>query len=131
MCSFPVRDYIHQLGLSINQSLAISLRRDFSDKASTTQFVRAIIICKGTPFYGYHVGSKPFLKIILKDPKHIPRLVQLMESGQLMNTHFQVFESHIPYVLQFFTDYNLYGCDWLNVSQARYRLPLPGKVLNL
>ncbi|TIC67824.1 hypothetical protein E3Q03_01809 [Wallemia mellicola] len=120
-----VRDYIHQLGLSINQSLSLSLRRNMNDKQSTTQFLRAIVICKGTPFYGYNVGTRPFLKIIMNDPKHIPRLVQLMESGQLMNTTFQAYESHAPYLLQFFTDYNLYGCDWMQVSQAKFRLPLP------
>ncbi|TIB42126.1 hypothetical protein E3P86_00505 [Wallemia ichthyophaga] len=120
-----VRDYVHQLGLSINQSLAFSLRRNMSDKLSTTQFVRAIVICKGTPFYGYNVGTRPFLKIMMNDPKHIPRLVQLMESGQLMNSTFQPFESHSPYLLQFFTDFNLYGCDWLELSQAKYRYPLP------
>ena len=28
-----------------------------------------------------------------------------------------VYEAHIPYLLQFLTDYNLFGCGWVNIDK--------------
>lgn len=43
-----------------------------------------------------------------------------------MGTAFEVFEDHIPFILQFMLDQNVFGCGWVEVSDCKFRLPLPG-----
>jgi DNA polymerase elongation subunit (family B) len=38
---------------------------------------------------------------------------------------FHCYEAHIPYTMQFFKDYNLAGCSYMHLEQAKFRLPLP------
>ncbi len=42
-----------------------------------------------------------------------------------MKTIFQPFEIHIRYQLQFMLDYNIFGCDYLDLDDVRFRLPIP------
>jgi hypothetical protein len=42
-----------------------------------------------------------------------------------MQTQFQPYEAHIPYLLQFFVDYNLFGMSFVKFSDSKFRLPLP------
>ena len=44
-----------------------------------------------------------------------------------MNQKFEVFEAHIPFLLQFFVDYNCYGMGYINLSKCFFRAPLPPK----
>ncbi|KAA8917378.1 hypothetical protein TRICI_000490 [Trichomonascus ciferrii] len=97
-------------------------RRDSNDPKSI--FVSNIILCKGTPFYGFHVGYKPFLKISMLNPSHMTKLADLLRTGVIMNTVLQPYESHIPYIPQFFADFNLYGCGWIKLSDAYFREPV-------
>lgn len=125
--------FITDLYTSLNNEMARLYRRD-----EGTIFVANIIICKGIPFYGYHVGWKHFLKIYLVNPSYTQRCAELLRTGKIWNTLMQPFESHIPHILQFFADFNLYGCAWLRLSMARFRPEIPleymtesvGKVLN-
>lgn len=48
-----------------------------------------------------------------------------MQNGAVMNTPLQPHESHIPYLLQFFIDYNIYGMDYIELSHAIFKRPLP------
>jgi hypothetical protein len=88
--------------------------------------------------------------VYLYDPDSMYKIVHLLRSGAIMNTRFDVFEvcvcclflfvlfllyvliffsvfqkSHIPFLLQFLVDYHCYGMNWLNLSTAQFRLPLP------
>lgn len=94
-----------------------------------SQFVAAITPVKGIPFYGYHVGYTVFLKIYLFNPDFETRIVDLMRSGAIMGTRFQPFESHIPFRLQFFVDFNLYGMAWLELEDSLLRHGVPRKCL--
>ncbi|SNX82906.1 probable catalytic subunit of DNA polymerase zeta UPR-1 [Melanopsichium pennsylvanicum] len=116
--------YIHRLGRELNSAMAASLRRN-PDDPETNQFIAAIHICKGVNFYGYHVGYSYFLKISFVDPSHNYRLAAILESGGVMKTVFQPFEVHIRYQLQFMLDYNVFGCDYLDLDDVRFRLPIP------
>lgn len=119
-----VNKYIYRLGMSINHAMAVSLHRNPHDHKNS-QFVAAIVLCKGVPFYGFHVGYSFYLKVYILEPKYLTRLVALLESGSIMRTVFQPYESHIPYLLQFFLDFNLYGCGWMEIKDCRFRQPLP------
>ncbi|KAJ1955674.1 DNA polymerase zeta, partial [Linderina pennispora] len=115
-----VREFGYQLGLSLNHALNISFK-----SAKPQIYVAAVIPVKGVPFYGYHAGYRPFLKILLSNPGVMSRASMLLASGAVMNQKFDLFESHLPYTLQFLVDYNLFGMDWVNLANVRYRSPLP------
>lgn len=120
-----VQAYIQQLGLSLNHAACVAFNMPQDPRKS--QFVAAITPVKGIPFYGYHVGYSVFLKIYLFNPDFETRIVDLMRSGAIMGTRFQPFESHIPFRLQFFVDFNLYGMGWLELEEALLRHDVPRK----
>ncbi|KAL6531342.1 hypothetical protein OROMI_027705 [Orobanche minor] len=53
------------------------------------------------------------------------KLKDLLLTGAIMDKSLQPFESHIPFLLQFLIDYNLYGMGHLHVSKVRFRYPVP------
>ncbi|KAG0037270.1 DNA polymerase zeta [Podila clonocystis] len=109
--------------MSLNHAAAITFNAPQDLRKS--QYVAAITPVKGIPFYGYYVGYSYFLKIYLFNPDFESRIVELMRSGAIMATHFQPFEAHVPYKLQFFIDYNLYGMGWLELEDALLRNDVP------
>ena len=48
----------------------------------------------------------------------------LLQAGAVMNASFQPHEAHIPYILQMFLDYNLYGMNLLHTSSCWFRKPI-------
>ncbi|KAH0536373.1 hypothetical protein FGG08_006747 [Glutinoglossum americanum] len=116
-----VNPYIHRLHLSIDHALSVSFRRNKND----SKFVARITPVKGVPFYGYHVGHTYFLKIYIFNPRHMTRLVDLLQQGSIMKTVFQPYESHLQYLLQWMCDYNLYGCGYIDCGKVKFRNPVP------
>ena len=117
-----IHNYINRLARAINVCMAASLgRRD----PSKSLFVAFIVPVKAIPFYGFHVGYRYFLKIYCLDPKYMTRMATLLRSGEIMQKRWIVYESHIPFLLQFMLDANLYGCGWVNISKAKFREPVP------
>ena len=55
------------------------------------------------------------MKIYLYNPGFIKRAASLFQNGVILGKKFQSYESHVPYILQFFIDYNLYGMSFLHV----------------
>jgi DNA polymerase zeta len=115
--------YIYRLHLSIDHALAVSYRQDaYSGHA---KYVARITLAKGVPFYGFHVGYRFFLKIYMFNPAVMARLADLLHQGVIMKRKFQPYEAHLQYLLQFMCDYNLYGCDYLECVQVKFRSPVP------
>lgn len=50
-----------------------------------------------------------------------PRVCELLQSGAVMNKSYQPHEGHIPYLLQLFMDYNLYGMNLINMAAVKFR----------
>ncbi|GAA6018210.1 hypothetical protein JCM11491_005634 [Sporobolomyces phaffii] len=119
-----VNDYIRKFGASLNSAMALSLPTKHKH-GQTPQYVAFIVLCKGVPFYGYHVGYRLFLKIYMVHPTHKSRLSQCLRSGAVLGTEFDVFEDHIPFLLQFMLDSNLYGCGWVEVGDCLFREGVP------
>ena len=86
-----------------------------------------ITLVKGVPFYGFHVGYRFYLKIYMFNPIVMTRLADLLQQGVIMKRQFQPYEAHLQYLLQFMTDYNLYGCAYLEAGEKRvsFRSPVP------
>jgi len=87
----------------------------------TSKFVRAILLVKGVHFYGFHSSYSPFLKIVIIDPAFVTRAVTVLQFGNVMRTRFNVYESHLSYVLQFMCDFGLYGCGWIDLGEVWQR----------
>lgn len=85
------------------------------------------------PFYGYHSNEHQFLKIYFYNPHFVKRAANLLQNGAILGKVFQPHESHVPYILQFFIDYNLYGMSFLHVPSdvVRYRTSTTGGMLNV
>lgn len=115
--------YIYRLHLSIDHALAVSYRRNVYDAKS--KFVARITLVKGIPFFGMHVGYKFYLKIYMLNPLVMTRLSELLLQGVIMKQKFQPHEAHLQYLLQFMTDYNLFGCAYLDTKRACFRAPVP------
>ncbi len=120
-----VLPYISRLGQELNAAVAASLGNN--PLKEKRQYINAIHLVKGVPFYGYHVGWRYFLKISFTDPQLNLRLQTILESGRVMRTRFQPYENHIRHQLQFMLDYNLFGCDYIDLDEVHFRLPIPGE----
>ncbi|KAG0150212.1 hypothetical protein CROQUDRAFT_38756 [Cronartium quercuum f. sp. fusiforme G11] len=142
-----VQRFIRRLGHALNYATAASLgqvrSQDPSERACH-QYVAYIALCKGVPFYGFHVGHRYFLKIYCLQTRFKKRMADLLRRGKVINpsSHsaqhqqmpqkaqtsvegFKIFEEHIPFHLQFMIDHNLYGCGMIELSQCTFRRPLP------
>jgi DNA polymerase zeta len=115
--------YIHRLHLSIDYALSVSYKRNLHDGKS--KFVARITLVKAIPFYGFHVGYRYYLKIYMLDPMVMTRLADLLQQGVIMKKGFQPFEAHLQHLLQWMSDYNLYGCDYIDCSKVVFRSPVP------
>lgn len=122
-----VNAYIYRFGRALNAAMAAPTpgSSNNNNNRKPQQGVAFIAICKGTAFYGYHVGYKTYLKVYLVDPRNKKRAAECLRSGSIMGTAFEVFEDHIPFILQFMLDQNLFGCGWVEVAECLFRQPLP------
>ncbi|KAH0622223.1 hypothetical protein JD844_024339 [Phrynosoma platyrhinos] len=61
------------------------------------------------------------MKIYLFNPAMVKRVCELLQGGAIMNKIYQPHEAHIPYLLQLFIDYNLYGMNLINLAAVKFR----------
>ncbi|XP_066919058.1 uncharacterized protein [Clytia hemisphaerica] len=115
-----------EFGKKFASSLDIAIHLALGKAASNQQeYVYAYEIVHKIPFYGYHHKTKIFLRVYLFNPGLITKVSELLVNASVLNQFFQPFETHIPFLLQFFIDYNLQGMNLINLSNAMFRLPLP------
>ena len=111
-----------------------------SSSSTSASIVRAVTICRGIPFYGFHYGGidgdetiglpdrgtgHVFLHITLSNPSFLTRAAEAVRKGVLFGQPMQPYEAHVPYLLQFFIEANLAGMSLLHASRVRFRMPLP------
>ncbi|XP_058247909.1 DNA polymerase zeta catalytic subunit [Hemibagrus wyckioides] len=109
--------YLRQVAFSIDRAVNVSM----GNPSSHTQHVFKITLVSGMPFYGFYPHEKPFMKIYLYNPQMVKRVCELLQGGAVMNKCFQPHEAHIPFLLQFFIDFNLYGMNLIHLSVVRFR----------
>ncbi|XP_071818490.1 uncharacterized protein [Apostichopus japonicus] len=108
---------LQQLALSIDTALQVG-----SGNANKyTQHVFKITAVSGRQLYGYRSSERQFLKIYFYNPFVLRRAAELLQTGAVMNKVFQPFECHVPFNLQFFIDYNLYGMNLINLAAVKFR----------
>lgn len=110
--------YLRQLAFSIDRALNVAM----GNPGSNTQHVFKVVLVSGMPYYGFHAKERHFLKVYLYNPQMVKRVCELLQSGAVMNKMYQPHEGHIPYLLQLFIDYNLYGMNLINLGAVKFRL---------
>uniref|UniRef100_A0A8C5CSX3 DNA polymerase zeta catalytic subunit n=1 Tax=Gadus morhua TaxID=8049 RepID=A0A8C5CSX3_GADMO len=111
--------HLRQVAFSIDRALNIAM----GNPASNAQHVFKVTLVSGMPFYGYHANEKQYMKVFLYNPQMVKRMCELLCSGAVMNKVYQPHEGHIPFMLQVFIDYNLYGMNLLHVAALKFRTP--------
>ncbi|XP_069830948.1 DNA polymerase zeta catalytic subunit isoform X2 [Dendropsophus ebraccatus] len=109
--------YLRQVAFSIDRALNVAL----GNPAANTQHVFKITLVSGVPFYGYHEKERQFMKIYLFNPSMVKRVSELLQGGAVMGKCYQPHEAHVPYLLQLFIDYNLYGMNLINLAAIKFR----------
>uniref|UniRef100_A0A4W2FDN9 DNA polymerase zeta catalytic subunit n=1 Tax=Bos indicus x Bos taurus TaxID=30522 RepID=A0A4W2FDN9_BOBOX len=84
--------YLSQMAFSIDRALNVAL----GNPSSTAQHVFKVSVVSGM-------------------------ICELLQSGAIMNKFYQPHEAHIPYLLQLFIDYNLYGMNLINLAAVKFR----------
>lgn len=103
-----------------------------SEKPGQRKFVLTVTVCKGMPIYGYQAGYRPVYKITLLNAQYKLRMAQLFwEHKVVLDSDTAklpplVYEAHIPYTAQFMSDYNVFGCGWMDVKSCYIRDPVIG-----
>ncbi|XP_078050436.1 DNA polymerase zeta catalytic subunit [Augochlora pura] len=109
--------YMYRLAAAMDSAINVSL----GAAMSKTQHVYKIQRISGIPFYGYHEKEHLFFKIYFYNPSVIKRAADLLQNGAILNQNLQPHEAHIPFILQFMIDYNLYGMSLINLKDVKYR----------
>jgi len=115
------RRFAKQFASSLDLAIQISLGRSVSH---VQNYVHDVSLVNGTTFYGFHDKQEQFLKVSLYNPNLIKKVEEILLSGSIMNRVFQPYEGHIPYLLQFFMDYNLYGMNYIHLGNVKFRQPV-------
>ncbi|CAN8238640.1 unnamed protein product [Cochlearia groenlandica] len=93
--------------------------------SSKRQHVHGCEIVRAKKFYGHHSTEEAFVKISLYHPHDVARAASLLLAGAVLGKSLQPYESHIPFILQFLVDYNLYGMGHVHISKMKFRSPVP------
>ncbi|ERN16936.1 hypothetical protein AMTR_s00057p00185570 [Amborella trichopoda] len=117
-----------QEGLAYTRLLASAIEKALKfggSVGSKRQHVHSCSLVRAKRFYGHYSSEELFIKIYLYYPHEVARVASLLLGGAILNRSFQPHESHIPFLLQFMVDYNLYGMGHLHLCKVKLRHPLP------
>ncbi|KAI8527302.1 hypothetical protein RHMOL_Rhmol12G0065400 [Rhododendron molle] len=126
----PCADLVQpdQDGAACSNLISLSLEKALKLKGKTglkRQHVHGCSLVRARKFYGYHASEELFAKIQFYYPHDVSRAANLLLGGDVLERSLQPHESHIPFLLQFLVDYNLYGMGYLHVSKMKFRHPVP------
>lgn len=124
-----------RFAVSLNHAICLALRQNPTGPTNAANFaggtdpkhlhVVSVMLVKGTPFYGYHLGYSSFLKVSLANPSRVRVAVEQLHKPVVLGREWQPHEAHLSHVLQFMCDFDLYGCGLLDLSGGAFREPLP------
>ncbi|CAG9530449.1 unnamed protein product [Cercopithifilaria johnstoni] len=72
--------------------------------------------------YGYHKDNENFVKILCYSPLQLRIVANALQKEARKDSIFQVYESHVPYILQFFVDHSIFGMDLVNFISVKFRI---------
>ena len=126
-----------RFAVSLNHAVCLAMRQNPTAQANTSKYgggtdpqhlhVASVLLVKGVPFYGYHVGYSYFLKVSLVNPARMYVALEQLRKPVVLGREWQPHEAHMSHVSQFMCDFDLYGCGWLELGGGTFRDPLPGE----
>ncbi|KAJ0080258.1 hypothetical protein Patl1_22611 [Pistacia atlantica] len=141
--------YTNAISLGLEKALKVLAlnSQPKGNSGSNRQHVHGCSLVRAKRFYGYHSSEELFVKIYLYPnfsvctgkggagcmvkkgnnyyPHDVSRAANLLLAGAVLDKSLQPHESHIPFLLQFLVDYNLYGMSHLHLSKVKFRHPVP------
>lgn len=130
-----------RFAVSLNHAICLAMRQNPTGQATNARtgggadpkhlHVVSVMLVKGVPFYGYHIGHSYFLKISLVNPSRIYVALEQLRKPVVLGREWQPHEAHMNHVLQFMCDFDLYGCGWLDLGGGTFREPLPGELVGV
>jgi DNA polymerase zeta len=124
-----------RFAVSLNHAICLALRQNPTGPTAMANFaggtdprhlhVLSVVLVKGIPFYGYHVGYAYWLKVSLANPARVRVAVEQLHKPVVLGKVWQPHEAHLSHVLQFMCDFDLYGCGFLDLAGGLFRHPLP------
>ncbi|KAK8698089.1 hypothetical protein V6N13_114220 [Hibiscus sabdariffa] len=124
----PQSTATHQEDDACTHALALAIEKALKVKGGAgpkKQHVHGCSVVRAKRFYGYHSSEELFVKIHFYHPHDVSRAANLLLGGAVLDKILQPHESHIPFILQFLVDYNLYGMGHLHLSRMKFRNPIP------
>lgn len=87
------------------------------------QIVHKVVPFDAYKMYGYNETKSHFYKILLYNPSNVSKASSLFSSGLLHSFpgKVQSYQNHVPFILQFFIDYNLYGMNFIHLNRCYKR----------
>ncbi|CCH60643.1 hypothetical protein TBLA_0D01350 [Henningerozyma blattae CBS 6284] len=133
----PYNGEISDSSVVMNQKCAqlhkVLERRSLNGKNDSNNLknVANVSIVKAIRFYGYHKDWELFYKISFLNVSVMTQVCELFREGKIFKKSVDTFESHIPYLLQFSCDYNLFGCHWMSLEKCYFRDPVLNDILDI
>uniref|UniRef100_A0A7N6AHQ1 DNA polymerase zeta catalytic subunit n=1 Tax=Anabas testudineus TaxID=64144 RepID=A0A7N6AHQ1_ANATE len=93
--------YMRQVAFSIDRALNVVM----GNPASSTQHIFKVVLVSAHEVEMFYLIGPDWL----------------LQSGAVMNKSYQPHEGHIPYLLQLFIDYNLYGMNLVYLAAVKFR----------
>ncbi|KAJ2584320.1 DNA-directed DNA polymerase delta [Coemansia sp. RSA 1836] len=117
-------EYVSQVVAELNR-LAQSTSGGGSGGGATTDAVVGVEMCMKEPMFRYHDNKKaPFFKIIVRNPKLVQSVSQIVERGfnvpGIGACNSKAFEADIDCTIRFMADTGIVGASWVELPVGKY-----------
>lgn len=117
--------YTHELRAAIESAL----RAAYTPEGDPKPFIADVKPVLKHDIYGYRTSAVRFVQIFVYAPSTVLRIATIIAQKvlpeHLIAHHPLPYDAHVPFVLQFLSDFSLAGMDYIYLSHARFRGSLP------
>ena len=112
----------------LTERLNASVRNEVKTKDVPERAVTGIELVTKENIYGFHGNKKAqFLCIRVALPKYIAVVKRILESGYDFGAGtgmqgYTTYESNIEFEIRFMCDYNIVGCNWVEIPSGLYKV---------
>uniref|UniRef100_A0A914ZC71 DNA polymerase n=2 Tax=Parascaris univalens TaxID=6257 RepID=A0A914ZC71_PARUN len=72
--------------------------------------------------YGYYKEDDYFVKVLFSSPQYLRLVSNVLYEEAVSSPLLQVYEAHVPYLMQFFIDYSIFGMDLIHFNDVKFRI---------
>ncbi|CAD5223802.1 unnamed protein product [Bursaphelenchus okinawaensis] len=107
--------------LQLSQTLSQRLRQ--AGMAIPTDPITEISEFNARSIYGYYENKCYFVRISFRHIKYVKIITKLLQDEAINDSNFQPYLSHIPFILQFFIEYSIFGMGMIKFKKVLFRKP--------